>query len=322
MASKYDALRDHLNAVGPEPLTLSLTTIDRLVGGLPPSARRHPAFWANTRTSHPHARAWLNAGRTVTRIDLNVGSLEFSARSSRPGPPPTGPSTPDPVGRPGVNYGYTIWESPTDGRPDRTAASDALDRLDWGAIWLALAETIGKHLEAGRGHLLTEDSFRFALITALELGGIPADEIRLEVIDKGIGGKLDLVIGDPAEAVVELKFPRDSKSTSPDTMTLGELLRDFYRLARVDAQHRWAVQLISDRLRRFLERRTDVRWTFVEGSTFAIPAGTFERLPLTAQRSLPAWTHNMSVESECEAAIPLTGGTLAVYRLRTCQPRL
>lgn len=69
---------------------------------------------------------------------------------------------------------------------------------------------------------------------------------------------MDLVVDSPPTVAVELKYPRDpTEQNAADTMTLGELLRDLYRLARLDAQG-WALQVIDERLRGFLTRRADV----------------------------------------------------------------
>lgn len=63
--SKYDALRDHLRRRSAE-VTYSLDEVAALVpGGLPPSAYRHPAWWANGDRSHAHARSWGDAGYTA-----------------------------------------------------------------------------------------------------------------------------------------------------------------------------------------------------------------------------------------------------------------
>lgn len=40
-------------------------------------------------------------------------------------------------------------------------------------------------------------------------------------------------------------------------MTLGEMLSDFQRIARLPVRHRWAVQLVGDRLRGYLVRLAD-----------------------------------------------------------------
>lgn len=55
--------------------------IDKLAqsirGGLPPSARKHSAWWANSRTAQPHAHAWLDAGRQA-KPDFNAGLVRFA----------------------------------------------------------------------------------------------------------------------------------------------------------------------------------------------------------------------------------------------------
>ena len=79
--SKYDPLQEHLDRLLPERMQLTFSEIDRLVGGLPPSAYRHRAWWSNERRgSHVQAVAWLDAGRRVEDIDLNAGRVTFTAR--------------------------------------------------------------------------------------------------------------------------------------------------------------------------------------------------------------------------------------------------
>lgn len=188
--------------------------------------------------------------------------------------------------------------------------------VGWLDVWRAVAGAVSVHINAGRGHLLTEDAVRFALIAALEEQGVQPGEIRIEVSEPRIEGKLDLVVGDPPSAVVELKFPRDPRaSMPPDTMTMGEMLRDFYRLARLDASERWVAQLVSDRLRRYLERRSDVSWTFERDATMSVTAGACARLPQTARRHLPSWCDDMAFNATCMEAFRIEGFTLAVYRL-------
>lgn len=91
---------------------------------------------------------------------------------------------------------------------ERDEASD----LDWADLWQALSSALDVHAQAGRAHLLTEDALRFALLLALEDRGVRPDEMRLEVMEPQVSGKLDLVIGDPMRVAFELKFPRDSRT--------------------------------------------------------------------------------------------------------------
>jgi hypothetical protein len=73
--AKYDPLRDHLaERTGPS-VTLSLSEIDSLVGGLPASAKTS-GFWAND--SKGQARAWRSAGWHVESRNLNAERIVFA----------------------------------------------------------------------------------------------------------------------------------------------------------------------------------------------------------------------------------------------------
>lgn len=87
MASKYEALTDFLRARAEPVLELSFAELDRIVpGGMASSSRKHPAWWANSRTAHDHARYWLDAGRTA-HPDFNVGWVRFTVGAeNRRGP--------------------------------------------------------------------------------------------------------------------------------------------------------------------------------------------------------------------------------------------
>lgn len=70
--SRYDALTELLLA-SPDPVVrLTFDELDQLVGGLPESARKWGAWWANNRSSQAHSRFWLDAGRKA--------SLDFRGR--------------------------------------------------------------------------------------------------------------------------------------------------------------------------------------------------------------------------------------------------
>jgi hypothetical protein len=80
-SGKYGSLYDYLHAVpASDLLTMSFVEIDDICGGLPPSARRHRAWWANPADDqHPHARAWLHAGWRVHNVDLEGEKVTFIA---------------------------------------------------------------------------------------------------------------------------------------------------------------------------------------------------------------------------------------------------
>lgn len=86
----YDFLRSQKALVG--SLALSFGELEGIVEGpLPNSARRHRAWWANTR-SHSYALRWLRAGWKVAAVDMNRASVVFervdaSAHAHRTGVP-------------------------------------------------------------------------------------------------------------------------------------------------------------------------------------------------------------------------------------------
>jgi hypothetical protein len=193
-------------------------------------------------------------------------------------------------------------------------ASEAVE-LDRTALWRTVARRMAGHVESGREHLLTEDVLRFVTVVAIEEQGVSPDRIALEHVlpDKG---KIDLVIGSPPTVAIEFKYPRDSRTGfSPDTMTTGEMLKDFYRLGdHPEIPDRWAVLLLNDRLRRHLERRTDCRWAFNEGSGLRFDPAGHRLLPATAGAQLSRWA-DATVEARCESVHQIGGLRLAAFRI-------
>ena len=64
--SRYDALTTALAARDEPEVVLSFDELDSIVGGLPKSARKYHAWWANKVSSQPHSRAWLATGRLAS----------------------------------------------------------------------------------------------------------------------------------------------------------------------------------------------------------------------------------------------------------------
>jgi hypothetical protein len=74
VSKKYAPLFEHLCRAGDAPVEMTFEEIDRLVGGLPVSATKHRAWWANeVAGGRVQAKAWLDAGRT------DAGRVWFSA---------------------------------------------------------------------------------------------------------------------------------------------------------------------------------------------------------------------------------------------------
>ena len=84
---KYDPRFEHLCRGGDGPVEMSFDEIAWLVGGLPASAERWQAWWANVAEGgrHVQARAWLNAGREVEEVDRVTRRVGFSAPRWRRG---------------------------------------------------------------------------------------------------------------------------------------------------------------------------------------------------------------------------------------------
>lgn len=82
--SKYLPLAEYLTRQAQDSVSLEFSTIDALVGGLPDSARMHPAWWGNSQKedSHTWAYLWLKAGWRCAHFDLvkQVARFERIAR--------------------------------------------------------------------------------------------------------------------------------------------------------------------------------------------------------------------------------------------------
>ena len=86
---KYRRLFEYLDARQEDERRAEFSEIKRILGfGLPPSARRHRAWWSNT-DSHSQARAWLAAGWRAGGVDMDAEIVAFrrvgTAREGRGG---------------------------------------------------------------------------------------------------------------------------------------------------------------------------------------------------------------------------------------------
>jgi hypothetical protein len=81
--TKYQPLHERLRDAA-QTIELTFQEIDALVGGLPPSARRHREWWANS--GPVQAEAWLSAGAAVDHVSLEAERVRFR-RTGRPDMP-------------------------------------------------------------------------------------------------------------------------------------------------------------------------------------------------------------------------------------------
>ena len=87
IVAKYDPLFEFLCRAADGPVSVTFDEVERLVGPLPASAMKSKQWWGNEATGgrHVHAKAWLNAGRHVERVDLSGRVVSFSAARWRRG---------------------------------------------------------------------------------------------------------------------------------------------------------------------------------------------------------------------------------------------
>jgi hypothetical protein len=74
--AKYDRLSEWLAEQHGAYIECTFAGLYELVGSLPPSARAHRAWWANDR-SHVQARAWLDAGFHVEKVNITAEQVSF-----------------------------------------------------------------------------------------------------------------------------------------------------------------------------------------------------------------------------------------------------
>ncbi len=76
--SKYDALKRYLQQRGEQQLSMTFAEIEQIIGQpLPPSARRHRAWWSNNPSNNVMTHAWLQAGYRATQVDFAAERLMF-----------------------------------------------------------------------------------------------------------------------------------------------------------------------------------------------------------------------------------------------------
>lgn len=155
------------------------------------------------------------------------------------------------------------------------------------------------------------------IVLALDSVGVSAGRLAAEYQAPALaGGKLDLILDPPGGVIIELKYPRDSRTGfSPDTMTLGELVRDFLRVAVVPAQQRWVVQVLNPRLRRYLTRlaqRHQLDWALSEGNPVVLHPDVLTGLPGTAIAAIGRAARPEAVTARC-AVVAHIDGDLTLY---------
>lgn len=187
------------------------------------------------------------------------------------------------------------------------------DAVSWHDVWERVADDLGGWGARGMGHLLTEDVLRFATIRHLIDLGAPAGSLQIEWRRPGSRDAVDLALGAPERGAVEFKFPREPRPENAAWTThLGELLKDYYRLASMpeEFEERWIVQLLPqgfrDYLRRFEGRHEQLRLPEAEGAETVLDPVLLTSLPLSVSVLMDRWAdQDLTVRARCVESRPV-----------------
>jgi len=83
--AKYETLNRFFRVQTGGLLRMTFDEVEREAGfTLPASARLHQAWWANDRSRHVQAKAWLDAGYETEQVDMKAHTLVFKRVAARP----------------------------------------------------------------------------------------------------------------------------------------------------------------------------------------------------------------------------------------------
>ena len=78
-ADAYSPLHDFLEKFDSDIVMISFAAIENMIKRrLPPSARERETWWTNRPRGRGHAKAWLDLGWQVERVDLRKGRVTFT----------------------------------------------------------------------------------------------------------------------------------------------------------------------------------------------------------------------------------------------------
>jgi hypothetical protein len=155
------------------------------------------------------------------------------------------------------------------------------------AVWEAVGDELRGHRRRGLGALLTEDVVRFATIQALVEAGVVPRDLRVEAPHIALKGlRVDLVVNGRQQALIELKYPREPNLVNAAwTMTLGEILQDFYRLAAYPGDvDRIFVYVETGRLRTYMARSASRYGIDLDRTMVLLSPADAATLPATARQ--------------------------------------
>jgi hypothetical protein len=185
-------------------------------------------------------------------------------------------------------------------------------------VWKVVAGELREHRRRGLGRLLTEDTVRFAAARALTAAGADPAGLAVEWPHPALAGsRIDLVAGGrPPAALIEFKYPREpNEKNAALTMAMGEVLKDFYRLAVYPGRaDRLFVYAETARLRRFMADSAVRYGPVLDADHVTLRPAEAARLPTTAARIIGAELAAHHVTARRIALVPVDDALrLSVY---------
>jgi hypothetical protein len=128
---KYEPLAEHLRKLGLGRVRMKFEEIEAVLGfALPPSSRKHRAWWSNNAANNVMTRAWIDAGYRTEEVDIEQRKLIFRSVASRgAGAAPALTDRETPEGAPHTLFGCLRGTVTFVGEVDLTEPADP----DWGA---------------------------------------------------------------------------------------------------------------------------------------------------------------------------------------------
>jgi hypothetical protein len=192
------------------------------------------------------------------------------------------------------------------------------------SLWATVAAELRAYRLDGLGHLLTEDTLRFATVKALTGGGVEPGPMQVEWPHPAIKhSRIDLVVlrsstDQTPEAFLEFKYPREPhEKNAAWTMALGDVLKDLYRLASCPGQvDRIFVYAETNRLNRYMTRSGDRYGLHLDADRISLHPEKARLLPTTAAQIIGAELAEQHVTATRLARLDVDGElAIAVYQV-------
>jgi len=77
LISKYEDLANFLQKQNADMLRMTFQEVEDIVGSLPPAARKHRAWWANSTSQNHATNGWMSVGWETSQVHMDKEELVF-----------------------------------------------------------------------------------------------------------------------------------------------------------------------------------------------------------------------------------------------------